>query len=105
MSAQITDDANLGLFVGIEPAEDYLLLCGKCVLRNNARAIAAQQDRLGLLGKHLAFHVAANQQNCNFFRNSAAAAHAFCHSYPTLKMDWELARWYLGFSAEVTEIC
>src|SRR6266404_5426391 len=53
--------------------------------------MAAQHDRLGLLGKHLAFHIAANQQNSNFFRNSAAATHAFWrHYHPTLNLTGNL---------------
>jgi hypothetical protein len=59
MTTELANDANLGLFVVIQPAEDHFLFCGEYVLRNNARAVAAEHDSLGLFGKDLAFHVAA----------------------------------------------
>src|SRR6266849_7536953 len=91
MSAELANDANLGLFVRIQPAKDQFLFCGECILRNDSRAVAAAHDSLGLLSDHLAFHVAAEQQNRNFSRNSAAAARAFWrHSHPTLRLPRNL---------------
>src|SRR5712692_8013926 len=91
MSAELTNHANLSLFVRIQPAKDQFLFCGECVLRNDARPVAAEHDSFGLLREHLAFHVAPDQQNCNFSRNSAAATPAFWrHSLPTLRLPRNL---------------
>ena len=60
MRAELANDTNLGFFVGVQPAKDQFLFCGEYVLRNNARAVAAEQHRLGLLGKNFALHVAAH---------------------------------------------
>ena len=49
MMAELANDTNLNLFVGVQPAKNQFLFCGEHVLRNNARAVAAEQHRLGLL--------------------------------------------------------
>jgi hypothetical protein len=69
-----SDDADEGLLVGIQIAEDYFLFGGKLVTRNDTGAVAAEKHGLGHFGKTLALHVASGQRDSEFLGDAGAAA-------------------------------
>jgi hypothetical protein len=73
--AELADDADFGFLVAIREAEDELLFRGKLVVGKDARAVKAEHEGLGRLGKDPAVHLAADEENGNFFRDAEAAAH------------------------------
>src|SRR5205823_10072737 len=89
LDANLTDQANFGLFVRIQAAENQFLLRGKFIARDNAGPVPAKQHGFRLFGENLAFDIAANHKDSNLLRNSAASAyafggHSFTHSERTL---------------------
>lgn len=68
------DDADQGLFVGVQVPNDDLLLGGELIGGNNACTVATEKDSLGHFGKALAIHVASGQKDSEFLWDAAAAA-------------------------------
>jgi hypothetical protein len=73
--AEVADDADFGFLVALGPAEDELLLRGELVAGEEAGAVKAEEDRGGVLGKDFAVQVAPDEEDGNFFRDAARAAH------------------------------
>ena len=75
MRAELADDADFGFRVALRPAEEELLFGGELVPGEDARAVKAEQDGGGGLGKDFAVQIAPDEEDGNFFRDAARAAH------------------------------
>ena len=75
LRAELADDADFRFDVAIGATKDELLLGGKLVMGNDAGAVEAEENGVGGLGENLAVEIAADQEDGNFFRDAAAAAH------------------------------
>jgi len=75
LRAKLADDADFGFLVALGPAEDELLLGGKLVAGEEAGAVKAEEDSGGGLGKDFAVQIAPDEEDGNFFRDAARAAH------------------------------
>lgn len=73
--ANLSDDADVGFFIGFPMDKDQLLLDDKLVLRNDTCAVTAQDYRLCFFYELLTIGVAAGQENGDLFGNAAAAPH------------------------------
>ena len=73
--AELADDSDLRFRVAIGQAKDQLLFGRKFVLGNDAGAVEAEEDGFGGLRKNATVEIAADQEDGNFFRDAAAAAH------------------------------
>lgn len=73
--AELADDVDIGFLVALRPAEDKLLLGGKLMAGEEAGAVKAEQDRGGGIGKDFAVQVAPDEEDGDFFRDAARAAH------------------------------
>jgi len=75
LRAKLADDADFRFDVAIGAAKDELLFGGKLVMGNDASAVEAEENGVGGLGENLAVEIAADQEDGDFFRDAAAAAH------------------------------
>ena len=66
-----------GFFVGIQIANDDLLLGGKLIRGNDPGAMAAQKNSFRHLREAFAIHIASGQKDSDLFRNATAAAQVF----------------------------
>ena len=73
--ADVTDDADFGLFVFFGPAEDKFLLGRKLVFGKDAGAVAAEDYGGGVLGKDAAVQITPDEEDGDFLRDASAAAH------------------------------
>ena len=73
--ADVADNADIGFFVALGPAEDELLLGRELVAGEEAGAVKAEEHGGGVLGKDFAVQVAPDEEDGNFFRNASSAAH------------------------------
>ena len=63
------------MFEAVGDLEDELLFGGKLVMGNDTGAVEAEENGVGGLGENLAGEIAADQEDGDFFRDAAAAAH------------------------------
>lgn len=75
MTAELADDADFRFFVVLRPAEDELLLGGKFVPGEDARAVKAEDDSPGALRENFAAQIIADEEDGKFLRDASAAAH------------------------------
>ena len=75
LSANVTDDADVGFLVFFGPAEDELLLGRELVAGEDAGAVKAEEDGGGALGEHAAIQIGTDEEDGDFFRDAGRAAH------------------------------
>ena len=73
--AKLADDANFRFLVELGIAQDELLLGRKFVLGKDAGAVEAEENGFGALGKDFSVQIVTDQEDGNFLRDAAAAAH------------------------------
>src|SRR5260370_422522 len=105
LRSDLANDANFCLAVRIEPAKDQLLFGDEFILRNDARAMEAEHNGLGLLRKDLALQVASDQQYSDLFRNSAASTHAFRRHFHHSKIEKGLMKRVPGTARVCHRFC
>ena len=75
LRAELADDPDFRFLVAIRSAKDHLLFGAELMAGKDARAVEAEEDGLGGLGENAAVEIAADQDDGDFLRNAAAAAH------------------------------
>src|SRR5207245_2661359 len=75
LRAEAADHSDFRFFVLFGPAKDELLLRGKLMAGKNARAVKAEENGGGVLGKDAAVQIAADEEDGNLLRDASAAAH------------------------------
>lgn len=68
-------DADFRFLVAFRPAKDEFLFRGKLVTGKNVGAVKAKHNGLGRLGEDTTVEVAPDEEDGDFLRNAAAAAH------------------------------
>ena len=75
LRAELANDPDFRFDIAIGATKDELLFWGKLVMGNDARAVEAEENGVGGFRENLTVEIAADQEDGNFFRNAAAAAH------------------------------
>jgi len=75
VAAKLADHADFRFFVAFGAAKDELLLGREFVFGEDAGAVQAEKNGFGALRKDFAVQIVADQDDGNFLRDAAAAAH------------------------------
>ena len=78
--ADLADDVSDGFFVRFAGANDNFVFSGEFVARDDAGAMTAQDDSVGLFGEDFPFRVGTDKENRDFFGDAAATADTLSHS-------------------------
>jgi len=75
LRADVTDDADFGLFIFFRPAKNEFLFGRKFMARENAGTAAAKENRGGVFGEDTAVQITPDEEDGDFLRDASAAAH------------------------------
>ena len=75
LRADVAYDEDFRFLVFFRPAKDEFLFGGKFVAGEHARAVATEEDGSGGRGKDMAVQVTPDEEDGDFLRDAATAAH------------------------------